>query len=116
MEPKLYLWVTEILIEARLSQFTCNITIINESEKNFKPRKFLRTQSFSALQYFTRRNTLPNYKLQVKADPQLNGAQGVIKAKGLQESINHAEFFSREKNQPHGFKMEKSLARNFHEL
>ena len=53
MEPKLYLWVTEILIEARLSQFTCNITIINESEKNFKPRKFLRTQSFSALQYFT---------------------------------------------------------------
>ena len=102
------------------SQITCNITIITVSQKNFKPRKFLRTQSFascvSALQYFTRRNTATNYKLQVKADPQLNGAQGVIKAKGLQESINHAEFFSREKNQPHGCKMKKSLARNLHEL
>ena len=115
MEPKLYLWVTEILIEARLSQFTYNITIITASKITLNPANFcaLRASQHCSILREGIHSQITSYKWRQTLS--WMGPKVLLKQKACKNPLIMQSFFTR-KNQPHGCKMKKSLARNLHEL
>ena len=101
-------------------EFTINITIVTVSKRTLNPVNFcaLRASQVLSQHCSILREGIQQQITSYKWRQTLSwmGPKVLLKQKACKNPLIMQSFFHEKKNQPHGCKMKKSLARNLHEL